>query len=57
VENTPWIQYRRWEQREQITVENEGGKFMNEINVIRERRGFTSQSETEWGYKKKLRGL
>jgi hypothetical protein len=39
----------RREHREQITVGNEDGKLMNEINLIRERRGFTAQSETDKG--------
>jgi hypothetical protein len=38
---------RRWEQRKQITLENEDGKPMNEINLIREGRGVTAQSETD----------
>jgi hypothetical protein len=37
----------RWEQREEITVENENAKPMNEMNLARKRRGFTIQSETD----------
>jgi hypothetical protein len=36
-----------WEQRKEITVEIENGNPMNEINLIRKKRSFTAQSETD----------